>query len=814
MDLYLSSGYDPDDFSVTHLDGVDVAIIDTNALDINLTDKTLIGTIVLKQRLDFENPTDGGENAGDNDYEVALFRVMNATSSNDFKLIVRITDAPDPKKLEILIDSFHLDNINEMRGIREIYLYENSQVMDPLMGDDSNNFLSASLIRGIEPIGERMAFPLANLYDNNDSGSAFVTATTVNSNSNTYHRLNIDFTEEVYIEKVAIRGRQIGGYYGFVFILRDKNDRIIAVHQASNPLSRGSGSDGNSTSTYAFVPDYEDSRFPITNFDIELDNTFFDIIENSTDVILVDNFSVAPGYEYERGFVSIDPGADIDKFNVDNLYFLDNELVGLSFKTAPDAEDEQDADSNNVYEVGMVTITNIEGGHTNFDLAVRVVNVPSTISLYSNAVSYSVNIYTSNIIDDLTEFVESANFENNLNLGRGTYVYSLLGGDATNFKIVGNTLKTVGEFGFRDAFSNYSFQITYTPEGGAPGGTLDVEVNFMGPQWSLITSSASWSSRSRFQTVLLANDDILLLGGIDYNGYIKKDVWSSGDGGENWSLITESAPWTERYGFQTVLLENGNILVMGGFCTDGNIWSSSDGGTNWNIISPPASGSWPTSGLNSFQALALANDNLVVMGGQYRFDSPAVINGDGVGTRNSVYLGRGETSSDWGSSSFGFERSSFQAVILPNNDILAMGGMPDFSYSSERGMMIVVARKDIIRSRDGGRTWHTVTSSAPWGRRVGFQAIVINGDIVVIGGSQGDVWLSRDGGVDWHRVAGIPWGDRKFFQAVVVDNNLIVMGGEDNPTYNRYTDSITINRFNSIWRLPIEDFYLTRNTNY
>ena len=746
LDLYISGVYAPDDFSVTHLDGVDAGIIDRDSLDINLSNKTISGTIALRQRLDFENPSDGGENSRNNDYEVALFRVMSETSSNDFKLIVRITDASDPKKLEILIDSYHLDDINQQRGIRELYLYEDSTVIAPLMGSDPNSFLTADLVEDTSFLGDVDASTdLSRLYDQNDRVDAFLTATTINNNSKTYHRLSIDFTEELYIPKVAIRGRQLGGYYGFVFILRDKNDHIISVHQASNPLSRGSGSDENATSTYDFVVDYYDNQYPITNFGIIVDNMHFNISENTTNVLLIDNFFVASGYEYERGFVSINPGADIDKFNTNDLYFLDNELVGLSFKTGPDAEDEQDADSNNVYELGTVTITNVDGGRLTFDLPVQVVNIPHTISLQSNTVNYAVDIVTSNIITDLTEVVAASNFENEINLGRGTYSYALTGADASYFKIVGNSLRTVNNFGFKSVYENngrYAFQVIYSSEGGGSSATLNINIQIVEPQWKKIQWSGwrpnMWPARDHFQSVVLNNGDILVLGGKgseQYTNNSRNDIWRSRNGGYTWENITWSAPWPVRTHFQAVVLTNNDILIMGGQnLTHGSyynvthnselkndIWRSSDGGLTWQQI--PATDHWPA-------------------------------------------------------------RSGFQAVVLTNNDILVMGGFTA-SFSS---------KNDIWRSSDGGLTWQQIPATDHWPAKVEFQAIVNNNnDILVMGGAgeihNSDVWLSQDSGLNWTKISTISsrWG----FQAVVLTNSeLLFMNGfasaPDGGQYFRY----------------------------
>ena len=812
LDLYLSRGYNPNDFSITHLDGVDVDVLDTDSLTIDVSAKTISGLIKLNQRLDFENPSDRGENSGDNDYEVAIFRVMSETSSNDFKLIVRITDAVDPKKLEILIDSYHLDDINQQRGIRELYLYEDSRVIAPLMGSDSNNFLTANLVADTSFLGDVDASTdLTKLYDQNDRIDAFLTATTVNSNSKTYHRLVIDFTEELYIQKVAIRGRQVGGYYGFVFILRDKNDHIISVHQASNPLSRGSGSDGNATSTYDFIPSYYYSS-PITNFGITLDNIHFDISENTTNIILVDNFVVSPGYEYERGFVSIDPGADIDKFNVGDLYFLDNELVGLSFKTAPDAEDEQDADGDNTYDLGTVTITNVDGGRLTFALPVRVVNIPATISLHSNSVSYELSIYTSNIID-LTEIVNPSNFDNALNLERGTYNYQLTGTDASYFRIVGNLLKTVNNFGFKNTYENngeYNVQVNYLPEGGGTEATLDVNIQIADPLWREITSSAPWAARHNFQSVVLTNGDILVMGGwvfshtrpagggVQYISTSTNDVWHSGDRGYSWNNVNASAPWTTRRSFQAVVLTNNDILVMGGASGVNNgygdqilndIWLSSDQGRNWRLISIDAQ--WGAR--SDFQAVVLNNNDILVMGGKgtdYESESSA------------VYLSK-DSGSSWSliSSNHWSPRRAFQSVVLTNNDILVMGGSSGH----------FTRFRDVWRSRDGGTNWNQ-ESPPTWDHRCYFQSVVsLNNDVFVMGGNlsggytSGNVWMKKwDVDTAWSRTKIWPpfsregqWLPRESFQSIILPNNsVLIMGGHR--SWSSYSDIWTLESDNSL----------------
>ena len=818
LDLYLSSGYNADDFSITHLSGIDENIIDVNALNFNGKEKTLSGTIALKQRLDFENPTDGGENSGDNDYEVATFRVMSATSSNDFKLIVRITDlTAEPKTLEILVDSLHLDEINEKRGIREIYLYEDRNVMDPLMGDDSNNFLIADLVESRSVRGDVDASTdLTKLYDQDDRVDAFLTATPVNNSGNTYHRLTLNFTEEVNIQKVGIRGRQLGGYYGFVFILRDKNNHIIYVNQASNPLSRGSGSsDETATSTYAFIADY--IGFPIiSDFRISLDNMYFDIAENTTNVFLIDNFSVARGYEYERGFVSIDPGVDFDKFNTDDLYFLNNELVGLSFKVVPDAEDKQDADSNNVYELGTVTISNFDGGSLNFSLPVRVVNIPSIVSLHSNAITITIDPSTSTVIENLadTNYLVSSDLSDALNLGLGTYDYELSGTDGDLFETIGNKLITKNDLGLGayTGKNQYNFQVRYIPENNGASSDLNVTVQ-VAPSWQKI-STPNWGNRFDHQSVVLSSGDIIVISGRSGATGIYNDVLRSSDGGTNWILVTDSVPWVEPYGagnygrcyFQVVVLPNDDILFMGGNVSAVSDWSrkgwpgvaapdpslrndvyrSSDGGLTWDLINPSA----PWAARKNFQAMVLNNGDVLIMGGA---------NHGGAGLQSLIDYGGHPVNDIWKSSDGGVSwskipainhwppRQDFQAVVLNNDDILVMGGFGDWNWG---------IYNDIWKSEDGGTNWIQIPYVGDrWKHRWKFQSVVLpNDDILVMGGdrmkagflyprypgSVNDIWISKDGGSTWNNVSNTSshWGRRDSFQSVVLPNGqVLIMGG-------------------------------------
>lgn len=110
-----------------------------------------------------------------------------------------------------------------------------------------------------------------------------------------------------------------------------------------------------------------------------------------------------------------------------------------------------------------------------------------------------------------------------------------------------------------------------------------------GKHWEQATTAAPWSPRAYHQAVVLG-DRIYLLGGGDYapKHHAKNDVWSSDDG-VNWSLETESAPWSPRIWFSAAVYR-GRMWVLGGWSQAtgnvGDVWHSLDG-RNWQRLETP-----------------------------------------------------------------------------------------------------------------------------------------------------------------------------------------------------------------------------------
>jgi len=101
------------------------------------------------------------------------------------------------------------------------------------------------------------------------------------------------------------------------------------------------------------------------------------------------------------------------------------------------------------------------------------------------------------------------------------------------------------------------------------------------------------------------NGFLYVMGGINSSGTALNDVWKSADG-INWTLVTSSAPWSARSKGQAIVLNN-TLYLMGGATGAngthfGDVWSTTDG-INWTQLNANA---WP--GRRRFGAM--------VMGGQ------------------------------------------------------------------------------------------------------------------------------------------------------------------------------------------------------
>jgi hypothetical protein len=83
-----------------------------------------------------------------------------------------------------------------------------------------------------------------------------------------------------------------------------------------------------------------------------------------------------------------------------------------------------------------------------------------------------------------------------------------------------------------------------------------------------------------------------------------------------------------------------------------------------------------------------------------------------------------------------------------------------------------------------GNNWELVTANAGWSGRDGHCAVVFNGSVYILGGTDDpynckcDVWKSDDGGLTWNQlIAYAPWPERWQHASCVHDGKMYVMGG-------------------------------------
>jgi hypothetical protein len=283
----------------------------------------------------------------------------------------------------------------------------------------------------------------------------------------------------------------------------------------------------------------------------------------------------------------------------------------------------------------------------------------------------------------------------------------------------------------------------------------DIWYSSDGINWTLATSSASWSGRYGHTSVVF-NDKIWVIGGLDNSG-LKNDVWYSSDG-VNWTLATDTAPWSERYGHTSVVFDD-KIWVIGGWDNSGlknDVWYSSDG-VNWTLATDTAFWSarvWHNS--------VVFDNKIWVIGGQ-----------DNSGLKNDVWYSSDGINWTLATATAPWSERFAHTSVVFDNKIWVIGGLDNSGL-----------KKDIWYSSDG-INWTLATATAPWSERAWHTTVVFDNKIWVIGGwdnsgLKNDVWYSSDG-INWTlATATAPWSERFAHTSVVFDDKIWVIGGRDN----------------------------------
>ena len=302
--------------------------------------------------------------------------------------------------------------------------------------------------------------------------------------------------------------------------------------------------------------------------------------------------------------------------------------------------------------------------------------------------------------------------------------------------------------------------------------------------WTRVSESVGWSGRLWHTSVVLPDGSILLMGGMDNEGY-KNDTWRSYDNGATWTLVNESTGWSARGLHTSVVLPDGSVVLMGGMDAGGvmnDTWRSSDNGSTWVQVN--ASAGWSPRSLPT--SVLLPDGGIVLMGGA----------GSG-GPMNDTWRSSdgGATWTQLNPAAGWIERMDHRSVLLPDGSIVLIGGMD----SADNRM------NDTWRSPDGGATWTLVNESGGWIGSIGHTNVVLpDGSILLMevnGGAMNNaVWRSPDAGATWTEVnTSAGWPIRVWHTSVVLpDGSIVLMGGFDDG------DSL----LNDTWRLETAGSYL------
>jgi len=375
----------------------------------------------------------------------------------------------------------------------------------------------------------------------------------------------------------------------------------------------------------------------------------------------------------------------------------------------------------------------------------------------------------------------------------GKFSILITGGTLALFLIpLVNAQAPAAVFSGTPTFGPAPLAVTFTDQStGSPTGWAWYfgDENYSAP-WVEVNASPGWFARDHHTSVVLPDGNIVIMGGDAYNAIPPEvnDTWRSTDNGITWTEMNASSGWPARDAFSSVALPDGNIVLMGGGTNWGNtilndVWRSTDEGATWTEMN--ASAGWaPRYNLN---AVALTDGSILVLGGN---DENGI-----TGAANDVWRStdEGATWTEVNASAGWATRDQHASVVMPDGSIVLMGGngqgvIGDVGYA---GLF-----NDTWRSTDDGATWTMMNGSAPWAARCSFSSVALPDDsIVLMGGDDwsnywmNDSWRSTDDGSTWTQLPNAGWLPRYWQSSVAMPNgNIVLMGG--NNLYNNYCGDV------------------------
>ncbi len=257
--------------------------------------------------------------------------------------------------------------------------------------------------------------------------------------------------------------------------------------------------------------------------------------------------------------------------------------------------------------------------------------------------------------------------------------------------------------------------------------------------------------------------------------------------------LVPNAAFSVREGHRSVFFKD-KFWVIGGVTNiedlANDVWSSNDGET-W-VLETADTG---FSGRAQF-GITVFNDRIFVVGG---FTNGSLLN-DVWSSANGV---------DWvqETDNAAFSPRAQTKLLAYKTKLYALGGLENF-FDATTG-----STEEIWSSTDGV-TWELETNAAPYLPKYGFEAIVFDDKMFVIGGAlvatneeTSDVWFSTDG-ENWNEIqqTGNRFSERVFFNSTVFRDKIWLTGGSlENTLEDTYYTDFWSSSDGTTWKRETKD---------
>jgi N-acetylneuraminic acid mutarotase len=283
------------------------------------------------------------------------------------------------------------------------------------------------------------------------------------------------------------------------------------------------------------------------------------------------------------------------------------------------------------------------------------------------------------------------------------------------------------------------------------------------PSWT--TTGSMGRGHSGHSATLLQNGKVLVAGGFFADALSSAEIYdpTTGYWSDTGNLITG------RTGHTATLLTNGKVLIVGGTATAGPPapFASAE-------IYDPATGLWSTTGSMAtarieHTATLLPSGKVLVAGGY---------SGTTLSTFASAEIYDPATGSWSAATSMGSARSQHTATLLPNGKVLVVGGFNNGARAS--------AEVFDPTTNGGAGSW-TGTDSLRTARRFHSAVLLATGKVLVMGGDNTSVELASSEVYDpsagtWRSTGSLTTARTGFSTSLLPNGTVLVAGGYSNAT--------------------------------